>query len=593
MESLSSSLRVPSPHKLEESENQIINCISSTAGCKRCDSLDKLICILKSHLKSLQEQVKNCPAISRILEQIETRPLTYPSDDHLMITTKALREKSKACENAQTECERLRIELRDSERLRMELQASIAETTEEFDKRNTETQKLNHILTNDRNKAYEMLNNVNSELRQTVINEEQAQASLKIISQQLASALAKNYNFEDMRKEYTEMKEALTHSEKCKYKLQSKLKQILQEFIAAHKQSQEGMSRFKARLEEVEKQLAEAQELLNFKVKLIEDKDQQISHLRVRIVELEGQLTLQEDQIDHLCSLERRYKHSEEAKEKLSIHVNELSKRLDKDVSDLKSTIDKLIDDKKGISSKFQSIEHLLISKETELSQLRDKNMQYKARITMLEQVICVKEDIFNLSDKLKDRVERYEKLNSQLLQDLDSIVDELVSISDKNWGLQKITVRMKDIIDSRIPYKPIEGDLVDETLARFLNTRPVPIRISFTREEPGIYIFGTRKVLIKVEQGKLIIRVGGGFMNIEEFLEIYTPIEYEKLDLHKIDRFSISEKPTKKFLSPSDDTFSNKYTTSQGISKRTYSPPTRMSKVRVTQDMFKKHLSP
>jgi hypothetical protein len=81
--------------------------------------------------------------------------------------------------------------------------------------------------------------------------------------------------------------------------------------------------------------------------------------------------------------------------------------------------------------------------------------------------------------------------------------------------------------------------------------------------------------------------------MNIEEFLEIYTPIEYEKLDLHKIDRFSISEKPTKKFLSPSDDTFSNKYTTSQGISKRTYSPPTRMSKVRVTQDMFKKHLSP
>lgn len=591
MESLSSSLmKIPSVQQLEEHQLLIPN---TQYPCQRCEHLEKLVNSLKTHMKSLKEQIRNYPVISRILDQIDSRSLIYPSDDHLSTTLKVLKDKSKTTENLQIECNRLRGELKESERLRMELQASIAETTEEFDKRSSEAQKLNHMLTNDRNKAYEMLNSVNSDLRQISIKEEEVQAQFRIASTQLAAALAKNYSYEDMRKDYSEIKDALTSSETCKVKLQSKLKQVLQDFIAAHKQNQEGIGKFKEKVEEVEKQLNEAQQLLSFKAKMIDDKDQQIAQFRARAVELEGQLTLQEDQIEHVRSLERRYKHSEEAREKLNLHVNELSKRLDKEVLDLKNTISKLLEDKKNISSKFQSIENLLIMKETELSQLRDKNMQYKTRITTLEQVICIKEDSFNLSQKLKDRCERYEKLNLQLLKDINSICDELVISSDKNWGLHKVLIRMKDIIDSRIPYRPVEGDLIDETLARYLNTRPVPLKVSFLREEPGIYTFGTRKVLIKVEQGKLIIRVGGGFMNIDEFLDIYTPVEHEKLDSNKLERNVPVEKHTKKFFYPAEETGSNKYTVAIGVPRRNYSPPTRISKSRTTQDILKKHVSP
>ena len=41
-------------------------------------------------------------------------------------------------------------------------------------------------------------------------------------------------------------------------------------------------------------------------------------------------------------------------------------------------------------------------------------------------------------------------------------------------------------------------------------------------REGDGVYRFGSKRVLIKLENECIIIRVGGGFMNIEEFVDQY-----------------------------------------------------------------------
>jgi len=54
----------------------------------------------------------------------------------------------------------------------------------------------------------------------------------------------------------------------------------------------------------------------------------------------------------------------------------------------------------------------------------------------------------------------------------------------------------------------------------------PIPIK----RLGDGFYIFGTRKIFVKLMNGKLVVRVGGGFMSIEEFLEQYAEMEYQKV---------------------------------------------------------------
>lgn len=76
--------------------------------------------------------------------------------------------------------------------------------------------------------------------------------------------------------------------------------------------------------------------------------------------------------------------------------------------------------------------------------------------------------------------------------------------------------------------YIPIKDDVVDEKLAEFVNNFPdrSQLKIMFLRESSGVYEFGTKRVEVRQTNNKLLIRVGGGYMGIDEFLQNYTPLE-------------------------------------------------------------------
>ena len=52
-----------------------------------------------------------------------------------------------------------------------------------------------------------------------------------------------------------------------------------------------------------------------------------------------------------------------------------------------------------------------------------------------------------------------------------------------------------------------------------------------FMRESDGVYQFGSKRVTVRVDANKINIRVGGGYLSIDEFLDQYTPVELEKLE--------------------------------------------------------------
>jgi hypothetical protein len=81
--------------------------------------------------------------------------------------------------------------------------------------------------------------------------------------------------------------------------------------------------------------------------------------------------------------------------------------------------------------------------------------------------------------------------------------------------------------------YIPVKEDLVDKKLAEFINNYPerAKLKIMFMRESDGVYQFGTKRVAVKVENHNIKIRVGGGYLSIDEFLDQYTPVELEKLE--------------------------------------------------------------
>jgi hypothetical protein len=53
---------------------------------------------------------------------------------------------------------------------------------------------------------------------------------------------------------------------------------------------------------------------------------------------------------------------------------------------------------------------------------------------------------------------------------------------------------------------------------------------LEITRISKGVYMFGTQKIHAELRNGHLIIRVGGGYMSMDEFIKHHGPAEIRKL---------------------------------------------------------------
>ena len=128
-------------------------------------------------------------------------------------------------------------------------------------------------------------------------------------------------------------------------------------------------------------------------------------------------------------------------------------------------------------------------------------------------------EQIHDLEDRLNETSKRSLELLKQL-KDCETEID----------ALKTYIIDLK----SRIAvYIPVKNDMTDKRLAEYINNYPerAKLKIMFMRESEGIYQFGTKRVYVRVDHEKINIRVGGGFLSIDEFLDQYTPAELEKLE--------------------------------------------------------------
>ncbi len=70
--------------------------------------------------------------------------------------------------------------------------------------------------------------------------------------------------------------------------------------------------------------------------------------------------------------------------------------------------------------------------------------------------------------------------------------------------------------------YIPVKEDNIDRRLAEYINNYPdrQKLKIMFLRESEGVYEFGSRRIFVRVDQDRINIRVGGGYLSIDEFLD-------------------------------------------------------------------------
>ena len=108
-----------------------------------------------------------------------------------------------------------------------------------------------------------------------------------------------------------------------------------------------------------------------------------------------------------------------------------------------------------------------------------------------------------------------------------------LQRIRDLELEVETLKAYIIDLKARIAVYIPVKDDAIDRKLAEYINNYPdrQKLKIMFMRESEGVYEFGSKKVYVKVEKDKIRIKVGGGFLSIDEFLDQYTPAELEKLE--------------------------------------------------------------
>jgi hypothetical protein len=123
----------------------------------------------------------------------------------------------------------------------------------------------------------------------------------------------------------------------------------------------------------------------------------------------------------------------------------------------------------------------------------------------------------------LEDKVYRSNKVSLELLGQLKDAEVEIESLKQYVMDLK-----------SRIAvYIPVRDDQIDRKLAEYINNYPdrQKLKIMFMRESEGVYEFGSKRVYVKVDKDRINVRVGGGYLSIDEFLDQYTPTELERLE--------------------------------------------------------------
>jgi chromosome segregation ATPase len=179
------------------------------------------------------------------------------------------------------------------------------------------------------------------------------------------------------------------------------------------------------------------------------------------------------------------------------------------------------------ITRDLQEAIRLTRDKQQEIRDQEDQLRELRRQISDLRVIIEEKKRIIaELEAELEKANERIDYLTSRI-RDLDAEIAELErALYERELRIRELSDILGTKPEPEVSYRAVRGDEVDEMLAQYLQDCPVPVK----RLGGGFYLFGTRKIFAKIMNGRLVVRVGGGYMFISEFIATYSEPEIAKL---------------------------------------------------------------
>ncbi|CDW88231.1 gas2 domain containing protein [Stylonychia lemnae] len=195
--------------------------------------------------------------------------------------------------------------------------------------------------------------------------------------------------------------------------------------------------------------------------------------------------------------------------------------QLMKEKSDKEAIIKTLTQENLRIANTFQEIDT-----EGRMSNILQQEIDY-----LQQQLLNSEKHGGQIENHLNIIQNAYEESQSNLEQSINQQQELLNNVKEREQELERMSEYLNDLQRINFVYQAAKDDPIDKKLADFINNNQIHKKASllFVREQDGVYSYGKRRVFIKIEKDQIIIRVGGGFLTIDEFIENYSPYEVRK----------------------------------------------------------------
>ncbi|OMJ90976.1 hypothetical protein SteCoe_6544 [Stentor coeruleus] len=172
-----------------------------------------------------------------------------------------------------------------------------------------------------------------------------------------------------------------------------------------------------------------------------------------------------------------------------------------------------------------------------------------KQEVNYIEDVYSKKINVENAFEIISNKAKHNQETKDQLISELSYFSDFVFSlsqtflqqkrifekvksiVSEKEMEVEAMRTAVHEIKNSNPVYFPVGDDIIDQAIADYFNSRDDVLIVPFVRESYGVYLYGSKRVMVNIERGKLIVKVGGGFLPIEVFIDNYTDVELDKYD--------------------------------------------------------------
>jgi hypothetical protein len=243
---------------------------------------------------------------------------------------------------------------------------------------------------------------------------------------------------------------------------------------------------------------------------------------------------------------------SEAQRLQLAQEIAILTEEYEDKVKEIATTGESLAEENSRLVRECKDRENSELAVTEELERVNTEKQEAEREVISLRRDLIALRQAEETGQEYRNRLETSREAQARLLADLDFLANSLVSVSERSYEVSRLVPRLKLVAEekdtevevlrgvvaelqkARTVYVPASNDPVDTVMASFVNSHS-QLPVSFYRQDEGIYLFGTKRVFIKLENGNIVsnshtVRVGGGFMRLEEFMQVYTPLEMGKL---------------------------------------------------------------